>query len=123
VNAVTDVEPYRRALLAERTAIAHAIEYLHVEHPGSIEDETQEVPASSDNHLAETATATVDREIDYSLEENAEQVLGEIDAALQRIDDGRYGSCADCGGPIGEERLEALPWASLCIGDARKRSR
>jgi RNA polymerase-binding protein DksA len=123
VNAVGDVEPYRRALLAERKAIVHAIEYLHVEHPGSIEDETQEVPASADNHPAETATATVEREIDYSLEENAEQVLGEIEAALQRIDEGTYGSCADCGGPIGEERLEALPWARLCIGDARKRSR
>ena len=76
-----------------------------------------------DNHPAETATATVDREIDYTLEENAEQVLGEIEAALERIDEGRYGSCEDCGGPVGEERLQALPWARLCIDDARKRSR
>src|SRR5262249_61432431 len=101
MNPVLDVGPFRRALIVERGAMAHAMEYLHVEHPGSIEDETQEVPASADNPPAETATATVEREIDYSLEENSEQVLGEIEAALQRIDDGTYGSCADCGGPIG----------------------
>ena len=120
---IGDVERFRKALLDERTRIAHAIEYLHDEHPGSIEDETQEVPSSSDNHLAETATATVDREIDYSLEENAEQILAEVEAALGRIDDGTYGVCEACGQPIGEERLEALPWARLCIDDARKQAR
>ena len=61
-----------------------AIEYLHKENPGSIEDETEDQP--SDNHLAETATATLDREIDYTLEENSEHVLSAIDDALTRIE-------------------------------------
>ena len=68
-----------------------------------------------DNHLADTATATYDRELDYTLEENSEHVLAEIDAALQRIEDGTYGICTNCGKPIADERLEALPWATLCI--------
>ena len=98
-----------------------AIEYLHKENPGSIEDETED--QTQDNHLAETATATLDREIDYTLEENSEQILGEIDAALKRIEDGTYGICTNRGEQISIERLEALPWATLCIDCARDRER
>lgn len=48
-----------------------------------------------------------------------EQVL----AAKQRLDDGSYGICVECGRPIGEERLEALPWAARCIKDQEKANR
>ncbi|MGH3928501.1 MAG: TraR/DksA family transcriptional regulator [Pseudonocardiaceae bacterium] len=48
-----------------------------------------------------------------------EQVL----AAKQRLDEGSYGICVDCGRPIGEERLEALPWAARCIQDQEKANR
>ena len=74
-----------------------------------------------DNHLADTATVTYDRELDYTLEENSENVLAEIDAALRRIDDGTYGTCTNCGKPIPPERLEARPWATLCIDCKRLR--
>jgi DnaK suppressor protein len=46
--------------------------------------------------------------------------LGQIEAALARIEDGSYGRCAICGKPIGEERLRAVPWATLCIDDQRR---
>ena len=98
-----------------------AIEYLHKENPGSIEDETEDQTA--DNHLAETATATLDREIDYTLEENSEHVLEAIDAALKRIEDGTYGTCVNCGKPIAEERLAAIPWATHCIDCKRLEER
>jgi RNA polymerase-binding transcription factor len=111
--SMVDREPFRRRLLEERRRVHDAIEYLHHENPGSMEEESEEMPL--DNHLAETASVTLDREIDYSLEESATQVLGEIDAALQRIDDGSYGACVRCGQGIAPERLEARPWARLCI--------
>ena len=63
------------------------------------------------------------RELDGGLEENAVHLLSEIDAALGRIEDGTYGVCTVCGGPIGEERLEAVPYATLCIDDKRKLER
>jgi DnaK suppressor protein len=53
--------------------------------------------------------------MEQSLEENAEHLLASIDAALKRIQDGTYGVCERCGRPIGEERLEALPYATKCI--------
>ena len=86
----------------------------------SISDETGE-DAVYDNHLADTATETYDRELDYSLEENSEHVLTEIDAALKRIADGTYGQCTNCGTQIPEERLEARPYATLCIECQRHR--
>jgi DnaK suppressor protein len=104
---------FRELLLEERRRVAAAIEYLHKENPGSIEDETQEV--RNDNHLAETASVTLDREIGYSLEENSEHVLAAIDESLRRIEEGTFGMCARCGKPIGEARLEAMPYATKCI--------
>ena len=108
-----DVGRFKELLEEERRRVLDAIEYLHKENPGSIEEETED--ETTDNHIAETATATLDREIDYTLEENSEHVLTEIDAALARIEAGTYGVCLNCGQPIAEERLAAIPWATYCI--------
>lgn len=116
---VTDTERFRRLLLEERERVAAAIDNLHRETPGSIEDQTGE-ETQYDNHLGDTATVTYDREMDYTLEENSETVLGAIDRALARIDEGTYGTCQRCGKPIAEERLEARPWAELCIDCKRE---
>jgi DnaK suppressor protein len=110
-----NAERFRTSLLDERTRIEGAIEYLHRETPGSLEDETEEMMGGSDNHLGDAAAGTVDREIDYTLEGHSEQVMAQIDAALERIEAGTFGTCTSCGKPIAEERLEARPWASLCI--------
>ena len=108
-----DVERFKELLVEERRRVVDAIEYLHKENPGSIEDETDD--ETTDNHIAETATVTLDREIDYTLEENSEHVLAEIEGALKRIEEGTYGVCVNCGKPIAEERLAAIPWATYCI--------
>jgi RNA polymerase-binding protein DksA len=108
-----DTDRFRDTLLVERRRIATAIEHLHDPNAGSIEDETEE--ETYDNHLADSATATLNREIDYTLEENSGHVLGAIDAALGRIDDGTFGTCVRCGTQIAEERLEAIPYATRCI--------
>jgi len=118
-----DTDRFRTALLEERVRVENAIANLREDHPGSLDDEVEEVPGTNDNHLAETATATLDREIDYTLEENSTQVLLEIDEALERIEAGTYGICTNCGKEIPLARLEAYPWASLCIDCKRERER
>jgi RNA polymerase-binding protein DksA len=120
MSAQIDTEHFRQRLEDERGHVADAIQYLHKQNSGSLTDETGElVSGSADNHPADTATETVDREIDYTLEENSGNVLREIDAALRRIEDGTYGICRTCGKPIEPERLEYLPWATQCASDAR----
>jgi RNA polymerase-binding protein DksA len=121
VSAI-DTNRFREALVEERRRVVAAIENLHEDHSGTLSDEAGEETAY-DNHLADTATETYDRELDYTLEENSEHVLAEIDAALRRIEDGTYGTCTNCGKPIPEERLEARPWATLCIDCKRERER
>ena len=116
-----DTRPFREALLDERRRVEHALATLRDEHPGSLDEEVEETSPTNDNHLAETATATLGREIDYTLGDNAEQVISEIDDALKRIEDGTYGTCVSCGKEIPRERLEANPWASLCI-DCKRRA-
>jgi RNA polymerase-binding protein DksA len=115
-----DTDHFRTALLDEQKRVRDAIDYLHQETPGSLEDETEEIFGISDNHLGDAAAGTLDRQIDYSLEANSAQLLAQISDALGRIEAGTYGACTNCGKPIAEERLEAMPWASLCIDDQRK---
>jgi len=110
------------SFVEERTRVAAAIENLQDDHAGTLSDEAGEETAY-DNHLADTATETYDRELDYSLEENSEHVLAEIDAALKRIEDGTYGICTNRGEQIPVERLEARPYATLCIDCQRERER
>ena len=112
--SVMDTDRFREALLEERRRVEAAIQNLHDENPGSLAEDAGEETAY-DNHLADTATETYDRELDYTLEENSEHVLADIHAALKRIEEGTYGICTNCGKPIAVERLEALPWATLCI--------
>jgi DnaK suppressor protein len=117
-----DTQVFQERLLDERRRVVDAIDNIHTENPGSLGEETDET-TFQDNHLGDIATATFDREMASTLEENSTHVLAEIDAALARIDEGTYGVCVRCGEPIGQERLEALPWATLCIDDKRKQER
>jgi len=116
-----DGDRFRRRLQDERGRVASAIANLRHENSGSMADEVDEPPGG--NHMADSASVTVDREMDYSLEENETRVLEAIDAALARIESGTYGRCERCGKEIEEERLEAIPWATLCIDDKRRDER
>ena len=120
-DSVVNAEQFRTLLLEERRRGANGLHYLHEQNSGSIEDETGE--ETYDNHLADSATATLNREIDYTLEENSEHVLAAIEEALRRIDEGSFGTCARCGKPIAEERLEAIPYAIRCIDCKRLEER
>jgi len=122
MSTTVDTEDFRRRLEEERKRVVDAIENLHTENPGSLADETDE-SSYQDNHLGDIATATFDREMASTLEDNSNHVLAEIDAALQRIESGTYGVCERCGQPIDVDRLVALPWATLCIEDKRKQER
>ncbi|HEX2469701.1 MAG TPA: TraR/DksA C4-type zinc finger protein [Candidatus Limnocylindrales bacterium] len=64
---------------------------------------------------AAAASQVFEQQRDLALRDRAQQHLELVDAALQRLDDGSFGTCLRCGQPIPTERLEALPWAAHCI--------
>ena len=119
--AKLDTERFRALLLEERTRAEQALRHLHEENPGPITEGEEE--ETFDNHLGDAAAITFDREMDYSLEGNSGHVLAAIDEALRKIEEGTFGTCARCGKPIAQERLEAMPYATKCIDCKRLEER
>jgi RNA polymerase-binding transcription factor DksA len=76
--------------------------------------------SSAEQHPAELATETMERELDQSLVDHAVLELAEIESALARLQEGTYGLCEACGNPIAEGRLEILPAARYCVADQAK---
>jgi len=68
-----------------------------------------------DEESGEGDTLAVERERDLAISAQARAAIGEIDAALARLDVGTYGICERCGKKIKAARLEAIPYAALCI--------
>ncbi|HEX2153039.1 MAG TPA: TraR/DksA C4-type zinc finger protein [Acidimicrobiia bacterium] len=71
--------------------------------------------ADYDQHPGDAGTETFERTKDLAVEEQLEASIGDIDDALRRLEEGKYGRCLACGRPIEEERLEALPEARFCL--------
>ncbi len=116
-----DKEALREQLLVERERLEHEIAELDADLSESLEDSSEESPY--DQHMAETAGVTLDREIDLTLQENARASVAQIDRALGKLENGSYGRCDKCGKPIGEDRLQAAPFATLCIDCKRLEER
>ena len=66
------------------------------------------------NHMADDATEAFDGQRSGSLQ-NAQRLLEQVRDAMERLDDGTYGKCESCGESIDPARLEALPYATLCL--------
>jgi RNA polymerase-binding protein DksA len=115
-----DLKKFRALLEEERVRVQAEIDSLReLDSSASQSDETGDL-SHYDQHQADTATETFERERDVALEASAEGILRQIEVALQKIDDGTYGVCERCGKPIGRARLEALPYAAFCIVDAER---
>ena len=76
---------------------------------------------ADDEHDPEGATIAFERSQVGAFVLQVREHLGEVDAALERLDAGTYGTCERCGAPIGDDRLEARPVARTCIRCAAKR--
>jgi RNA polymerase-binding transcription factor len=70
--------------------------------------------------LADKASSAYTKEFLYSLSNTDREALQRVDEALQRIANGTYGVCAECGQELNRKRLEAVPWASHCIACQEK---
>lgn len=115
-----DMKVYRERLLAIRarlrgdvTSMADvALRKSGVENGGG---------ASMPIHMAELGSDNYEQEFTLSLMANEEDQLEQIEEALQRIENGTYGKCVDCGGVIPKTRLNVIPHAPVCIKCAEAR--
>jgi len=74
-------------------------------------------------HMADIGSDNFDQEFTLSLMETEGATLDQIEAALERIEDGGYGKCEECGGPIKKSRLKIIPYAAYCIKCAEANER
>jgi DnaK suppressor protein len=65
--------------------------------------------------LADKAASAYSKELNFSLSDGERNLLMLIDEAFNRMNDGGYGVCTNCGTTIGEKRLQAVPWTPFCI--------
>ena len=109
-----DADSARARLDEERTRLEGVRETLD-----GIGDESERENLSelsgADQHQADVGSETFEREKDLSILEQVEAELLDVERALRRLDDGTYGTCEACRGPIGDERLEAMPAARFCV--------
>jgi len=88
------------------------------------ESQLSELYSPDKHHLAdleEMASDTTDTDSLCAFVDLSSSTVEQIDTALEKIDDGSYGSCEACDEPIHPERLEVLPFASLCVQCQRKK--
>ncbi len=104
----------RQLLLDERVNYLRSADVLKAQ-ADSLALEHEPGDVQFDEEGGEGGTSNVDRELDLVLSAQARAAALEIDRALSKIDAGTYGFCEQCGQPIPEARLQALPQAALCV--------
>lgn len=71
--------------------------------------------------VGEGTSEAIERITQVDAAKKLDAKLRDVERALAKLDEGTYGACDVCGGPIGTERLETIPWAVRCVGDAARR--
>lgn len=105
----------RQVLEQERQRLMAELEAME-EHTPEVEEQAgMDIGGGYDEDMADVASTTFEREKSVALESSVQNVLGQVEEALQRIEDGTYGRCLRCGNFIDYARLKVLPHATLCI--------
>ena len=106
-------EQLKTALLTEQAALTEEVAQLN--------DVIKEEGVGYSTHPADEGTNAFDQARDLAVQVNAEQTLKLVNDALARFDNGTYGLCLNCGQEIDAARLEAIPYAPLCLNCQSKR--
>jgi DnaK suppressor protein len=112
----------RRRLEEERTRLQGIRDGLQREQDEGSSETGGEL-SSFDQHPGDSGTETFEMEKNVSLMEQVDDELAEVEAAVQRLERGTYGTCQACGRPIGDARLEAMPATRFCVEDQAKAER
>ncbi len=118
-----EIQQLKQNLLEERKRLMDRIQ--GIDQGGLHESMASSISELSlyDNHPGDVASEMFERSKDFSLRENAMLVVNAIDHALRKMEAGTYGRCDKCGGGISPERLQAVPYTTLCLGCKRETER
>ena len=116
----TELEKYRHQLLTLARRLQRNVSDVKQEALRETGGATRGNLSNVPTHPADLASDTFEQETAVSVLENQEQILGDTAAALQRVDQGTFGKCIECGAKIGTERLQAVPYTAYCMECAQK---
>lgn len=118
---MTDASNSRALLEAKQQEVIERLAALERDFTGIVEAAGQ--ANTDDEHDPEGATIAFERQHIAALVGQARSQLSQVQAAIARLDAGRYGDCENCGRPIGADRLAARPTAGTCIDCAGRSAR
>jgi DnaK suppressor protein len=104
-----------------RTTLTAKLAEIDDEMAGMEEKPDDQGSISFGKRIGEGTSMAVDRLAQVAVHDQLQLTRADIARALAKLDEGTYGICDSCHQPIAEGRLEALPWAVLCVEDAAKR--
>lgn len=110
-----EVERFREALLEEKERLSLELEEIEARAARALESEAAGEFADHDDLPADALSETFEREKDLAIADNIASLLVKINNALGKIEKSTYGVCDICRKPIKRARLEAIPFATLCI--------
>jgi len=114
----TELTLHRDKLLALRASLLGDVTQMEDD---TLKDHSKTTSIPTD--MAELGSDNADQELTFSLLGSENDTLDQIEAALKRIEDGSYGRCVRCGGQIPRSRLDAIPYAALCVQCASQREK
>lgn len=114
-----DLEAARSRLEGRREDVSRSLSRLR-ERLQQPQGESGGELSLADQHPADAATETEQRELDLTRSRALERELAAIEEAIARVGKGSYGRCTICGEPIPDERLELLPQTPFCVRDAAR---
>jgi len=114
-----ELEEFRSMLLEKRRSLLGDMSGIEAGALRASRQESSGDLSSMPTHPADIGTDNFEQEFTLGLLESERALLGEINEALARIEDGTFGICMGTGKPIGKARLTARPWAKYCIEYAR----
>ena len=117
--SATELKAIRVELTKELARLRHELEVVEAEMEELIADSGE----GAGDDQADSGTKTFEREHEMSLVINARDMVLQTERALERIENKSYGNCEDCANPIGKERLQVFPRATLCMICKQKEER
>ena len=110
-----ELQVYRDRLLSLRSRMTGDVNQLQENSLKKSRSEANGDLSSMPIHMADIGSDNFEQEFTLSLMENEGAALEKIEASLERIEEGTYGTCEECGVKIPKSRLNAIPYATLCI--------
>lgn len=114
-KSAKDAAKFRGLLLIERSRLEAELHEIESRTARISDSEGASELSGYEDHPADIASETFEREKDLAIGESVETLLNQVITALEKVDRGTYGVCDACGKPIKKARLQALPFATLCL--------